>query len=172
MEIINIIANIFFIVSLLLKFARTLYLYYRASKIAKTCGVHAGVPSSGAPFILRGGQWKDYCVWGIPQELGPVDEATTKLLSSTLAECKQAVHDTFEVVLYRAKESGFRSRNWGIETRLGRYAPPGGVYRSLNYDDHIKRCEADATFRCDADVAFGRLTGFGQIGNQMDYCPR
>jgi len=25
------------------------------SKIAKTCGVHAGVPSSGAPFIMRGG---------------------------------------------------------------------------------------------------------------------
>ena len=54
MEIINIIANIFFIVSLLLKFARTLYLYYRASKIAKTCGVHAGVPSSGAPFYCEG----------------------------------------------------------------------------------------------------------------------
>ena len=55
MEIINIIVNIFFIVSLLLKFARTLYLYYRASKIAKICGVHAGVPLSGAPFVLRGG---------------------------------------------------------------------------------------------------------------------
>jgi len=54
MEIINIITNIFFIVSLLLKFASTLYFYYRASKIAKICGVHAGVPSSGAPFILRG----------------------------------------------------------------------------------------------------------------------
>ena len=26
-----------------------------SSKIAKICGVHAGVPSSGAPFILRGG---------------------------------------------------------------------------------------------------------------------
>jgi len=46
MEIINSIANIFFIGSLLLKLARTLYLYYRATKIAKICGVHAGVPSS------------------------------------------------------------------------------------------------------------------------------
>ena len=44
MEIINIIANIFFVVSLLLKFARMLYLYYFDSKIAKICGVHAGVP--------------------------------------------------------------------------------------------------------------------------------
>jgi len=25
------------------------------TKIAKICGVHAGVPSSGATFILRGG---------------------------------------------------------------------------------------------------------------------
>ena len=54
MEIINIIANIFFIVSLLLKFAHALYLDYLNTKIAKICGVHAGVPSSGAPFILRG----------------------------------------------------------------------------------------------------------------------
>jgi len=55
MEIINIIANIFFIVSLLLKFAHALYLDYLDTKIAKIYGVHAGVPSSGAPFILRGG---------------------------------------------------------------------------------------------------------------------
>ena len=45
----------FFITPLHLKFARELYLNYLDTKIAKICGVHAGVPSSGAPFILRGG---------------------------------------------------------------------------------------------------------------------
>jgi len=55
MKIINIIANIFFIVSLLLKFAHALYLDYLNIKIAKICGVHADVPSSGALFFLRGG---------------------------------------------------------------------------------------------------------------------
>jgi len=31
-----------------------LYLYYFDSKIAKICGVHAGVPSYGALFFMRG----------------------------------------------------------------------------------------------------------------------
>ena len=54
MEIINIIANIFFIVSLLLKFAHALYLDYLDTKIAKIYGVHAGVPSSGNTSGTRG----------------------------------------------------------------------------------------------------------------------
>jgi hypothetical protein len=57
-EIINIIANIFFIGSLLLKFARELNLNYLDTKIAKICGVHTGVPSSGALLFLRGAQIK------------------------------------------------------------------------------------------------------------------
>ena len=45
----------FFITPLHLKFAHALYLDYLDTKIEKICGVHAGVPLSGAPFVLRGG---------------------------------------------------------------------------------------------------------------------
>jgi len=45
----------FFITPLHLKFAHALYLDYLDTKIVKIYEVHAGVPSSGAPFFLRGG---------------------------------------------------------------------------------------------------------------------
>ena len=45
----------FFITPLHLKFAHALYLDYLNTKVAKICGVHAGVLSSGALFFFEGG---------------------------------------------------------------------------------------------------------------------